>query len=300
MLRLQLCTANMSNSDYTLPRFHQFVLYDFETFSDLIIVYTRSPKYCPAGGRGKDLARYENPSYTPCRYYISGSYLFVENNEVTENYVKKPPDRQSAFRINRRATSSASLSYEKATPARIWFPHKAYKMILNHPMRDSEVLVASNRSECQGKVSFAFSCLPQGGKLKRGSRVSSPGDLPLVLLATIPRLLVILSTTKAQLLVSKKLQIITLGFPCASSSIGGHHTFNHMRMAYQTPSAPPSGLQQARPIPGPKSFNKELELKGSNIYPPAKASIDLSRHSHADSTSILIISLSGQKKSFLL
>lgn len=27
---------------------------------------------------------------------------------------------------------------------------------------------------------------------------------------------------------------------------------------------------QSRPIPGPKSFNKELELKGDDTYPPAK------------------------------
>jgi hypothetical protein len=27
---------------------------------------------------------------------------------------------------------------------------------------------------------------------------------------------------------------------------------------------------QSRPIPGPKSFNKELELNGNEIHPPAK------------------------------
>lgn len=29
-------------------------------------------------------------------------------------------------------------------------------------------------------------------------------------------------------------------------------------------------LPQARPIPGPKSFNRELELNGDDKYPPAK------------------------------
>ncbi|KAE9367846.1 alpha-ketoglutarate-dependent taurine dioxygenase [Stipitochalara longipes BDJ] len=41
-------------------------------------------------------------------------------------------------------------------------------------------------------------------------------------------------------------------------------------MADQTTPVLPSGLQQARPIPGPKSFNRELELNGDDIYPPAK------------------------------
>lgn len=33
---------------------------------------------------------------------------------------------------------------------------------------------------------------------------------------------------------------------------------------------PTPGLQQARPIPGPKSFNRELELNGDGTHPPAK------------------------------
>ena len=50
--------------------------------------------------------------------------------------------------------------------------------------------------------------------------------------------------------------------------------FHIARMAPSAVSSPPgtsAPLQfQSRPIPGPKSFNRELELKGDDTYPAAK------------------------------
>jgi hypothetical protein len=70
-------------------------------------------------------------------------------------------------------------------------------------------------------------------------------------------------------------------------------------MAGQTLHTIPE-LQQARPIPGPKSFNKELELNGDDTHPPAKVRPTLSRLvflAHIFST--LTISLYGQIRNIL-